>query len=124
MNYYNSKCTQYKNNIEQLWKVINQVIDKINDKTSCIDCIKVDNIEYYKPKDIGNHLGKHFVDIGQNFTGKIPPPSKSILEYIDKITRNDNTLFLNLAKEQDIKKLLANYLIKRAADMIILVIYC
>ena len=41
-NYYNSKCIKYKNNIKQLWKVIHQVIGKINDKTNHIDCIKVD----------------------------------------------------------------------------------
>ena len=70
LNYYNSKCMQYKSNIKQLWKVINQVIDKINDKASCIDCIKVDHIEYYQPKDISNHLGKYFADIGQNFAEK------------------------------------------------------
>ena len=124
MNYYNPKCIQYKINIKQLWKVINQVIGKIIEKPNCIDCIKVDNIGYYQPKDISNHLGKYFADIGQNFTEKIPPPSKSILEYIDKITRNDKTLFLNLTKEQEIKKILTNYPIKTAADMIILVIYC
>ena len=62
--------------------------------------------------------------MGQNFAEKIPPPSKSVLEYIDKITRNDKTLFLNLTKEQEIKKLLTSYLIKTSADMTILVIYC
>ena len=77
---------------------------QINNKTNCIGCIKVDNIEYYQPKDISNHLGKFFADIGQNFSEKIPPPSKSILEYIDKITRNDKTPILNLTKEQKIKK--------------------
>ena len=100
LNYYNSKCIQYKNNITQLWKVINQTVGKINDKTNCIDCIKVDNIEYYQPKDISNHLGKYFTDTEQNFAEKIPPPSKSILEYIDKIRKNYKTLFLNLTKEQ------------------------
>ena len=109
LNYYNSKCI---NNIKQLWIVINQVIGNINYKTNCIDCIKVDNIEYYQPKDVRNHIEKYFADIGQNFAEKMPPLSKSILEHIDKITRNDKTLFLNLTKEQEIKKILTNYLIK------------
>ena len=65
LNYYNSKCIQYKNSIKQLWKLINQVIGKINDKINCKDCIKVDNIEYYQPKDINNCLGKYFAHIGQ-----------------------------------------------------------
>ena len=50
LNCYNSKCIQYENNIKQLWKVINQVMYKINNKTNCIDCINVDNIEYYQPE--------------------------------------------------------------------------
>ena len=31
--------------MKQLWKVINQVIGKINDKTNCTDCIKIENIK-------------------------------------------------------------------------------
>ena len=116
LNYYNSKCIQYKNNIKQLCKSSNS---QNNNKTNCIDCINVDNMGYYQLQDISNHLGRYFVDIGQNFTEKIPPPSKSILEYIDKIKRNDKTLFLNLTKEQEIKNInqLPN---KTAVDMIIL----
>ena len=36
LNYYNSKCIQYKNNIEQLWNVINQVIGKIKQQKQII----------------------------------------------------------------------------------------
>ena len=97
LNFYNPK---------QLWKVINQVIGKINNKTSCIGYIKVDNTEYYQPKDISNHLGKYFANTGQTFAEKTPPPFKSILEYIDKISRNNKTLFLNLAYEQEIKQII------------------
>ena len=93
-----------QNSIKLLWKIINQIIGKINKKTNCIDCMKVDNREYYQPKDISNHLGKYFADIGQNFTEKIPPPSISILEHIDKIKRNDKNLFFNPTKEQELKK--------------------
>ena len=61
-------------------------------------------MEYYQPKSISNHLGKYFVDIGKISQKKILLPSKSILDYIDKITRNGKTLFLNPTKEQEIKK--------------------
>ena len=60
-------------------KVINQVIGKINDKICCIDCIKVDNIEYCQPKDISK------------------PPWEVLSRYKTKFhTKNTTILQINL----------------------------
>ena len=54
----------------------------------------------------------------------MPPISKSILEYIEKISRNDKILFLNPTYEEEIKQIIGQLPNKTAVDMIILVIYC
>ena len=52
--YFQSKCHQYKNNTKKLWELINKSIGKTSNKNYIIDRIKVGNIEYAEPKDIAN----------------------------------------------------------------------
>ena len=52
--------------------MINKISGKNNDKTSIIDYIKVDNIEYYDSSGITNNLCKYFANIGENLAYKIP----------------------------------------------------
>ena len=47
--FYNDKCIEHKNNTCKLWKIINSIMCKLNDKTSCIDHIKINNIASYNP---------------------------------------------------------------------------
>ena len=51
--------------------MINKISGKNNDKTSIIDYIKVDNIEYYDSQGITNNLCKYFTNIGENLASKI-----------------------------------------------------
>ena len=41
---------------------------KLNDETSCIDHIKMNNIVIYNPSDICNAFAEHFALIGETFT--------------------------------------------------------
>ena len=52
--------------------MINKISGKNNDKTSIIDYIKVENIEYYDSLGITNNLCKYFANIGENLASKIP----------------------------------------------------
>ena len=38
--YYNNKYLDYKNNTKALWRVINSITHRLNDKSSIIDCLK------------------------------------------------------------------------------------
>ena len=49
---------------------------KLNDKTSCIDNIKINNIVSYSPSDIHNAFAEHFALIGKNLAQEIPSPKK------------------------------------------------
>ena len=49
---------------------------KLNDKTSCIDHIKINNIASYNPFDICNAFAEHFALIGKNLALKIPSPKQ------------------------------------------------
>ena len=83
LEYYNNKVLQYKNNIKKLWQVINQVINKLQDKTSCINYIMVNNIEYYMTK-ISNLFGDYFSSVGKILATTIKQSNKSIKMCIEK----------------------------------------
>ena len=86
--------------------MINKISGKNNDKTSIIDYIKVDNIEYYDSVGITNNLCKYFTNIGEDLSSKIPKSNKSINEYLAKIKRNEKSLFLRPTSEQEIEKII------------------
>ena len=106
MNYYKNKCVEFKNNSKKLWNMINKISGKNKDKTSIIDYIKVDYIEYYDSSGITNNLCKYFANIGENLLSKIPKPRKPINDFLTKIERNEKSLFLRPTSEQEINKII------------------
>ena len=57
INYYKSKCMEYKNDVRKLWHMINSCIGRTNDKTTIIDHIQVGNIDVFDSKRIRNEFG-------------------------------------------------------------------
>ena len=106
IDYYKKICLEFRNNSKKLWNMINKISGKNNDKTSIIDYIKVNNIEYYDSVGITNNLCKYFANIGENLSSKIPKSNKSINEYLAKIKRNEKSLFLRPTSEQEINKII------------------
>ena len=64
--YYRTKCTEYRNNTSRLWKMINKLTNKTNNKTDIIEYLKVDNQDYYEHKLIAEEFAKHFSGVGKN----------------------------------------------------------
>ena len=68
--YYSKLCTDFKSNTKKLWKVINEVSGKTNDKSCLIDSLKIDNILECNGKMISNAFGKYFSSVGENLPKK------------------------------------------------------
>ena len=99
---------KYKTNTKKLWQTINKVIGQTNDKTTVIDRLKVDNITKYEPTSIANELGNYFSSVGKNFANKIKHPQNSITHYLDKIKRNDKSLYMKPATQTEISNIIDN----------------
>ena len=52
---------------------------RLNDKTSCIDHIKINTIASYNPLEICNAFAEHFALIGKNLALNIPSPNKTYM---------------------------------------------
>ena len=68
--YYQDRCEAHMQNTRKLWSTINTMIGKTNDKTSLIEFIRVDNIDYYAPLAIANNLAQYFARVGSQFAQK------------------------------------------------------
>ena len=64
-NYYIKRCYALKSNMKKLWQLINNTIRQSNDKTSIIEYIMVDNINYHDAKEISNQFGQHYSELGE-----------------------------------------------------------
>ena len=78
MQYYQSKCNQYKNNTKKLWELINKSIGKTSNKNCIIDKIRVGNVEHVEPKEIANELCNYYSNIGAKLANSIPPQNWTI----------------------------------------------
>ena len=92
--YYQTQCLAFKCNTRKLWKIINEIKGKCNDKSSIIESIKINNISYFDAKNITNSLREHFSTIGENFANKMPAPNKNIKSYLGEIPNNNKSIYL------------------------------
>ena len=72
-------CENFRNNTSKLWRTINEISGTLRDKSSIIDHITINGIDYYQPKQIANEFGKYFGNIGKTFANSIP---KSLKKYV------------------------------------------
>ena len=93
LNYYHNKCNEFRKNGKKMWNLINKINGKINDKTCIIDYLKVNNIKYFKGKDISNEFGKYFSSVGKEFALNIEEPKTPLKNYLDKIQKNPKSMF-------------------------------
>ena len=93
--YFSTKCIELRTNGSKLWKLINKITNKVNDKQSIINKINVDGISVEQSKEIANALANHFASIGKTLSDKLPQPKNSINTYLIKIPTCPSSMFLN-----------------------------
>ena len=76
--YFRDKCSEYRQSTSKLWKLINKLSNKENDKTNLIEYLKIGNVEIYSGKVITEEFAKHFAQVGKTFAEKIPTSQSSI----------------------------------------------
>ena len=105
-NYYQSQCVAFKHDSRKLWKMINEITGKCNDKSCVIDSTKSDNIEHYDAKNITNSLGRNLSTVGETYANKIPSSITPIEGYLGRFPSNTNSIYLPPTDTNEIKKLI------------------
>ena len=104
--YLHNKCVEFRQDSRKLWKLVNKIIGKNNNKTETIDSLRVDNILKHDPDSITNGLCTFFSNIGENYANKIGEPDINISEYIGQIDPNPQSLFFSPTTVHEIKELI------------------
>ena len=89
-------------------QIINKVVGVERDKSNEIDCLKIDNVKSYIPKQIGNEFGKHYATMGKKNAGKICNPQKNVELYLDKTRQNNKSIFLEPTCHTEVEKLISS----------------
>ena len=113
--YFRDKCREYKQDSGKLWKLIHAILNKTPHKGECIKAINKDGVPRYDPATITNKLCKHFLSIGETFANRIPPPLKTVNEYMNIIPQNDQSIFLNPTTETEIIELITDLIPKNSS---------
>ena len=106
IDHYHQKCSEFRQNTKKLWKIINQVKGKCQDKSTIITCLKIDNVKNYNSSNICDHLGKYFATVGENYASKIPNSEKNIKDYVVNIRSIEKSIYLRPCSETEIKRLI------------------
>ena len=104
--FYKDKCCEYRQNTAKLWKMINRITHKVLDKTSTIEYLKINNIDYYDSKAISEEFAKHFSSVGKTYAQKIPNSTKDIKIYLKLIQENAKTMYMTPTTKHEIENLI------------------
>ena len=104
--YYKAKCSEFKRNTTKLWKMINRITYKMNDKSNAIEYLKVGKIEIYDTKAISEEFAKHFSRVGSRYANKITKPCNTFKQYLKNIPNNPTSMFMTPTSKIEIEKLI------------------
>ena len=105
-NYFKTKCEEYKNNTSKLWKMINRITHKLNDKSSAVEYLKIDQIEIYDSKAISEEFAKHFSSVGSKYAHQITKSDTSFNQYLLNIIQSPSSMYMTPTSRAEIEKLI------------------
>ena len=113
--FHREKCREFQHNTKKLWRLINKISGRINDKSSTIDCITIDGVKQYQGSIIANSLASYFANVGQKFAEKIPKSNISVKSYLEALQNNTQTLFFNPCSVEEVCSLVRELPAKRSS---------
>ena len=69
--YYRNLCQEFRHNSTKLWKLINSIASKLQNKNNLIECITLNNVHYESGSQIANEFAKHFSSVGERYANHI-----------------------------------------------------
>ena len=102
--YYYEQCATHKNNTRKLWKTVNRVIHKTNNKSEVIEKLKINNLDEYRGEYIAEEFARYFASIGEEYATKMSYPNKDFTQYLSRIQSSTRSIFLTPVTISEIEK--------------------
>ena len=103
--YYHEKCIEFRSNTKALWKLINQISGKQNDKTCIVSCLEENGLEYRDPKKIANIFNNYFSTVGKKYANSIKESRKQISCYLQLISNNIKTSYWHPTNASELREI-------------------
>ena len=131
--YLHEKCLEFRQDSRKLWRLVNKLIGKNNNKTETIDSLRIDNILKHDPDSITNGLCDFFSSIGESYASNIGKAEVDIENYIRQIDQTPESLFFSPTTQYELRALIkklpmktssghdniSNILLKRLSESVI-----
>ena len=108
-------CQEFRNNSTKLWKLINGIAGKIQNKNELIAHITVDNIQYETGPQIANKFAKHFSSVGKRYAMCISEPKLHYKDYLRHIPSSNHNIVLDATTPLEIDNLIRKLPNKRSS---------
>ena len=106
--FYHDKCHEYQSQTKKLWRLINEISGKKNDKSGLIEYLKIDSVNEYNSQNISNMFAKYFAEVGKKFASKINLPKRHVHDYLKLLQSHQTSLFLSPTCQQEIKRIVSS----------------
>ena len=103
-NYHRNMFEKSKNDSKQIWKNINSIIRKSNDKSNIISKITVDDTSITNIEDICNSLNEYYVNVGPALAKTIKPQKKKRFKLPE--VNIMESLFLTPTTEEEVMEII------------------
>ena len=115
--YYYDQCVEHQGNTTKLWKTINHVIHRTNNKTEVVDKLKILNLEEHRGDLIAEEFARYFATIGKKYSTKMPSSKKTLTEYLSKIKANASSIFITPVTKIEVEKYIDNLKPKKSSGL-------
>ena len=78
----------------------------MNDKSSAIEYLKIENIDIYDTKLITEEFAKHFSSVGSTYANRITKPHTTFTGYLKNIPNNPSSIFMSPTNMTEIETLI------------------
>ena len=105
-NYYHNKIYEFKSQGKKMWKIINELIGKSNNKLDCLDYITHEGIKTYNKPMIANLFCNFFTNIGPSQSSKITTSQYNFRHFCT--LNSQNSIFMMPTSQEEIHKIITS----------------
>ena len=98
--YYKTVIEENKQNIKEMWKILNKAIGKENDKSGYPHSYTIDDCQVNDRDEISNAFNNFFANIGYKVNHSVPNTNVSFKQYMPN--HNANSIFLDPISPTDV----------------------
>ena len=114
--FYQNKLFQYKSDIKNTWRILNQVIGKNKSTSNQNSTSFLNNGKLISDKnDIAKSFNDFFSNIGPSLAQKIPKSEKSCLDFVNRFV--NSSLFLTPVTANEILRIVSKFRNKRSSGV-------